>query len=858
MRAFRLIRLEAGIYSGAVRALSGLHVDLEEGKSSSWVTVTRTGSFSDPRYGKFDITRPMLLAMVANFEQRTFGQDVFIDVAHKPDGGAAGKILRLTVEGDRLRALVEWTPLGLSAIRERGFRYLSAEYHENWQDNESGAKHGPVLLGAGLVTRPAIKRLDPIQLSEFCDDGGQGVPTFVHPILLSELIEDLKMKWSELIKLLKQQLSSMKLAEPVISSVAAAAGKALEGVTDEAVAKALCAEFEATGKSLSEQIGDKAVTLDIKLPVLGKQLSEADVSRLLAEAMDKKAADEKALAEKREANIKVLSDAIAAVQGFDEPMRVALAAEVADLITPDMSADQVKRLAANQIKHGNELVAARKLSALGFEFAGSAHISVDSSNEVKALQEVADRRLGLADLSDAQRYRATGGTLQAANKKLAEAVLAAFDAQHGRRLHIEHKMLSAGDGLVSDVAVPATFERTVIREALYALVGLQFVDSGIAPFSGTHDIPYSYRDTSAAGINSTRVYEGGEIPRAGMKQAAETAYPIPQKLAFEVSDELRYLTANGQLANWDVVAENARNAIRIIGEDTERLLFNEQLNASDQYAVTAVTNEATATANGTKTIFCLDNFPVVRPKKVYDLQGAQVGSTLYPVVVKSNNVTISEYDGTGTQADGLYYSIDYNLGEISFVDEAGAALAPTNTHAIVVSYSYTTNVYKFDTDQGSVATDLFWDTFLYRYGLRKNVIEGLRSHRADFGLMSGTVMTTIEQARSFVESGARNGTNLDSLGNLGMVKGVPNYKSFAPNLAMGDVRVLIGERGLTRYRMAKAWTMGQLQDQKGGSGRFIGKKEAYGDQYVFLHTPTQLKAGLTSIVLYSGTARVDR
>lgn len=854
----RHIRLDSGVYSGAVRALSGLHVDLEDGKSSSWVTVTRTGSFSDPRYGKFEITRPMLLAMVANFDQRTFGQDVFIDVAHKPDGGAAGKILKLTVEGDRLRALVEWTPLGLSAIRERGFRYLSAEYHENWQDNESGAKHGPVLLGAGLVTRPAIKRLDPIQLSEFSDDGGQGVPTFVHPILLSELIEDYKMKWSELIKLLKQQLASMKLAEPVISSIAGAAGKALESVTDESVAKALCAEFEAAGKSLSEQIGDKAVTLDIKLPALGKQLSEADVSRLLAEAMEKRAADEKALADKREANVKVLSDAIAAVQGFDEPMRKALAEEVADLITPDMSADQVKRLAANQIKHGNELVAARKLSALGFEFAGSAHISVDSSNEVKALQEVADRRLGLADLPDAQRYRATGGTLQSANKKLAEAVLATFDAAHGARLHTEHRQLAAGDGLVSDVAVPATFERTVIREALYSLVGLQFVDSGTAAFSATHQIPYSYRDTTAAGINSTRVYEGGAIPRAGVKQATETAYLIPQKLAFEVSDELRYLTANGQLVNWDAVAENARNAIRIISEDTERLLFNEQLNASDQYAVTAVTNEATATANGTKTIFCLDNFPVVRPKKVYDLQGSQVGSTLYPVVVKSNNVTISEYDGTGTQADGLYYSIDYNLGEISFVDEAGAALAPSNTHAIVVSYSYTTNVYKFDTDQGSVATDMFWDTFLYRYGLRKSVIEDQRSYRADFGLMSGTVMTTIEQARSFVESGARNGTNLDSLGNLGVVKGVPNYKSFAPGLAMGDVRVLIGERGLARYRMAKAWTMGQLQDQKNSDGRFTGKKEAYGDQFVFLHTPTQLKAGLTSIVLYSGTARVDR
>jgi hypothetical protein len=854
----RHIWLEAA-YSGAVRALSGLSVSLGDGQTSSWVTVTRTGSFTDPRYGKFEISRAMLLAMVRNFEARTFGQDVFIDVAHNPAGGAAGKILKLAVEGDRLRALVEWTPFGIQAIRERGYQYLSAEYHEDWQDNETQAKHGPVLLGAGLVTRPAIKRLDPIQLSEFSGDDGQGVPTFVHPTLLSDLTQEVRTMWKTLMAALAAALAGFKLADPVVSSIVGAAGKALEGVTDEAQAKALIAEFEATGKALSEQIGDKAVTLDIKLPApAGKLLSEADVPRLLAEAMAKQASDAAALAGKRDANLKLLADTINAVQGFDEPMRKALAADVSDLITPDMSPEQVKRLAENQIKHGTELVAARKLSALGFEFAGSAHISVDSSNEVKALQEAADRRLGLSNMPDSRRYAATGGTLQAANRELAEAVLATFDAQHGHRLHAEHRQLASGDSLVSDVAVPATFERTVIREALYRLVGLQFVDAGTAAFSATLGIPYSYRDTGAAGINSTRIYEGGAIQRAAVKQAMEEARPIPQKLAFEVSDELRYLTANGQLVNWDIVAENANNAIRIVSEDTERLIFNEQLNASDQYAVTAVTNEATATADGTKSIFCLNQFPVVRPKKVYDLQGSQVGSTLYPVVVKSNNVTISEYDGTGTQSAGLYYSIDYNLGEVSFVTEAGAASPPTNTHAIVVSYSYTTNVYKFDTDAGSVATDLFWDTFLYRYGLRKSVIEDQRSYRADFGLMSGTVMTTIEQARSFVETGARNGTNLDSMGNLGMVKGVPNYKSFAPGLAMGDVRVLIGERNLTRYRMAKGWTMGQLQDQKDSNGRFTGKKEAYGDQFVFLHTPSQLKAGLTSIVLYSGAARVDR
>ena len=58
--------------------------------------------------------------------------------------------------------------------------------------------------------------------------------------------------------------------------------------------------------------------------------------------------------------------------------------------------------------------------------------------------------------------------------------------------------------------------------------------------------------------------------------------------------------------------------------------------------------------------------------------------------------------------------------------------------------------------------------------------------------------------------------------------------------------------------MLKPWALGQLQDQKDANGRFTGKKEAYGDQFIALHTPLPLKAGFTSIVLFSATGRVNR
>jgi hypothetical protein len=852
----RIIKLDDG-NPGPVRFLAGLHaMTLEEGKSTSWVTVTRTGTFSDPRYGKFEISRQMLLQMVANFESNAYGQDIFYDVAHKPENGAAGKILSLKVEGDRLRALVEWTPLGIDAIKNKGYAYSSIEYHENFQDNEKGTKHGPTMLGAGLVTRPCVKRLDPIQLSEA---GNSNVPTLLHPELQSTLLAEITDMHKALIAQLLGFLASIQLADPVAKSLTDAFAKAVDPITDETVAKTLMESFKESGKQLKEQIGDKVVTLSIQVPEIKGGLTEADVKKLMQSETERIAAEAKQLTEKRAANVKLLTDAIGAVSGLDEATKKELSDSVADLITADMTAEQVKKLADNQIAMGNKVAAAKQLAAQGYTWpAGNVHITVDSSNEIKAMQEEVDKRM-FGRMPDFKRYALSGGSAIAGNKALVEEALALYDAQHGERLHRElaaHKKLAAGDSVVSDVAVPAIFERTVMREALYQLVGLGLCDVGTAAFSSTIQLPYSYRDTTAAGAGNTRKYEGQAIARAAVKQALEEARPIPQKLAFEVSDELRYLVGNGQI-NFDVIAENARNASRIIGEDSEALIFNEHLNAADQYLTTAVTDEAVATADGTKTIFVLNNFPVVRPKKVYDLQGAQVGSTEYPVVVKTNSVARSEYDGTGTQPSGLYYIIDYNLGEISFVSELGAPAAPSNTHAVVASYTYTTNVYKWDSDLGSLDADEKYDEFLYRFGLRKTIIED-RAHMANMGIMSGTLMTQVERAKQFGANHKRPGTDLMADGNLGRIKDVPSFRSYAPGLAQGDVRAVIGERGTVRFRMVKPWTMNELENQKDSNGRYTGKKEAYGDQFVVVKTPTLLKGALTSMVVYSATARVDR
>lgn len=859
MSLARIFRLDAATPEGVRRFLSDRISprQFSEGRRTTVVTITRTGKFYDPRYGDFEITKDMLLSMVKNFEADVYGQHIVLDLSHRPAEGSAGFFKRLFLEdnGNKLRGEVELTEYGVDAVIKRGFIYVSAEFSENYIDNEQRQPHGPTLLGAALTPRPVIKRQDPVQLSE---GGPEGVPVYINPKIVRLLSEEIA-KMKELLEALRKKLAELKLGEGIVKQLCEAYETAAKPLGEEALQRALMEQFVTTGQDLAKQLAEAKPDATIQLS-MGSGLSAEDVKKLMAEAQAEQDKQTKKLTEAKAANVKTFTDLVTGAEGLkslsEDTRNKLLSAQ--DLITPEMTEDQVKRLAEHQIQLGSDMAVAAKLAAQGYNVPGTVRISVDESNVIKELQEKVDKRLGFDGMSESRRYARLGGKLLTENKQLAEQALALYDQQHAAQLHAEHKMLAGGDGVIADTSVPASFERTVIREALYSLVGLQFVNAGTEVFANSHSIPYSYRDTTAAGRNNTRVYQGNAILRAGVKQAMDTAYPMPQKLAFEVSDEVRYLTSNGML-NWEIVGENQRNASRIIGEDLEQVLFNEQLHASDEYGATAVTDEnLELQADDTKNVFILAHFPVVRPRAIYDLAGAQVGSTTNPITVTYDSVARSEYDGTGNQAAGIYYVLDYNLGEIYLVDESGAIQTPANGTAYTISYSYTSNVYAFDTDLGSDAADVHWDDFLYRYALRKSLIEDSRYYNVDMGLMSGTVMDQISRAKQFGANSKRNGTDLMADGNLGRIKDVPNFKATAPGLWMGDQRVVIGARGQTRLRITKPWTLGQLENQRDANGRFTGQKEAYGDQFIVVHTPIPLKAALTSMVLYSATARVAR
>lgn len=866
--AGRHIRL--GRETGApdrVRFLSQ-SIQLSDGAKTSWITLTRVGQFNDPRYGDFAITHAMLVQMVANFDNRVLGQDVFIDVAHKPDDGSAAKVLLLSVEDGRLRALVEWTPYGVQAIKERGFTYLSAEYHEAWADNEKKQQHGCVLLGAGLTNRPVISRLDgidPKQLSQDDNDHDTPVRVAISPQLLKELQEQ-EMNYLDQ---LKAKYKAMGLSDDVATKLLAEAKKQFDAVASDAVKSlALVDTWAIAGQGVVDQLKTlgtgnpqqghpQNVTITLATPAV-------DVDAAVKLAL-KASEDAKALAQTTQATkVKLLSDTIKAGHPeLDDEGLKALVDKTAPLVTSESTDEQVKGLAQIQIDHVKQLSAQAKLQGLGYavHIQGNPQITVDSSNTIKALQQTIDKRLGYEGMAQERRFEKTGGKLLAANKDFAEKALAQFDAENGHRLHAEHKMLAGGTGSISDVAVPAVAERTVLREALYNLTSLGFMDVGTVPLANVITVPFSYRDTAAAGVNALRRYEGQGIRRAGVIQTSEEARPIPQKLAYLVSSELRLLMSASPI-DFDPVAENIRNIIRIVGEDTEAINFNELVFSADESGAVAFNDTLTAQCNGTNAVFVTSVFPVVRPRQAYDLKGNAAGAVVNPLVVTYDGTVRTEYalpaDGSALPA-GIYYVMDWNLGELRLVNQAGAVQVPANAKVLTVQGFRGTNrsVWNSDAVGGEAIKDRY-DRLLTEIGNRKVVIENDRYYAANFALMSGALDNALTQAESFRATGQRVATGLATDGSVGFTKGIPTFNPSAPGLVMGDTRILVGQRGNTRFRMCKAFAMNPPEQARNAAGLFTDQQEGFGTQWVVSHTPTPLKNSLTSIIVYSATGRVAR
>lgn len=830
--------------------------DAGEGKET-WVTITREGRFYDPRYDEFEITSAMLDNIVKNFSENVYGQKIFIDVAHRPGDGAAGEVIRLTHERRKLRALVRWNPMGVDAVNNKGYRYFSIDYHENYQDNEARNFHGATMFGAALCTRPVIKGLDAldrIQLAEVTD-GEHAVPVLAHPLLADKLrveLQETQLKFAQFIATLKSSLEAKKIKEKLLASIIDNVTLAMKDITEEALAKALCTMAESAAVQLNESYNPAApAPIQLAFNAAGAAgLDEAGVIALMERRANEQAAAQRSLSERTAANRTSFATLINAVATIPQETRTRVLSDCADLIGPDMTADQIKRLAENQIAHITAAATATQLAQIGFHRpAGSIQFADDQST----------KRLG-------ETYRAqlmktssfADGHIRCTEKpsNFATKVLALFDSMNAPALHAEEKQLASGNVIISDTNLPVGFQRQTILEALSDLRILDLVSADVDPTAtATTQIPYELRDTGAV-YNDGVVYEGQPIHRAGVTQAMDLAYINPMKLAFLISNEVAHFTRTSGI-DWDATGRTIASNARLMRELIARRIANELQRSADMYASTLVTAEATdSQITGANSVIKTAQFPIVRPYQARDLQGNTVGSAEAPITLVLNGVTLSEYDGTNTQGAGTYYRVtSYNLGYVQLVNQLGVAVTPSDSGTNNITYRYTTNVVKVDMDLGSLTTGAARDKIIRAVGARKAIMSGQRFVEPDFLLMSPTLHDETTNADMFAASLKRDGSNTNSAGDLDRIKGVSAWGTNQPGINLGDERILMGQKGLLGYRIAKPYVLGEPFEAVDSSGKAIGKKQAYGEEYSAIKLPTPLRSRMTSVLAYSFAGR---
>lgn len=851
---FRIFRLsDPSSHSETLRVCSAAATLPQSGKKTSWITLTRAGSFTDPRYGRFEITPEMLTSMVANFEARVLGQDVFVDVNHRPGNGAAAKVLKLSVEGSRLRALAEWTEFGLKAVKERGFTYLSAEYHENWQDNEAGEFHGPTLLGAGLTVRPVIKRLDPVTLS--CVSGGT---TLVLSELADDLITKAKENMDEFKKFLKR-LSDAGYSDTVVAGVKALGEAAVNENSDGDTVKNVIAELEKTAKTLAQGEADakklaeqnkqaKEPNSDGKKALAepgaaAKTLSAADVDAAVAKALAARDAQAEKLAQSRAENEKLLADEIGKAEGLPDALKKELAESAKKLLPDHASVEQVKALAEHQVQMGNNMAAAKQLAALGYSVGGTPHITLPD-NSVKQLSGIYGENL-----------KKTGIALALSEKTspFAEKVLSEYDRIFARELHAEAKMLAGTEMDLRNTTLPYGVQRKVIKEALHDLNVLNLVRT-LTDFTAqaTTQIPYETRELGAV-MNDGMVFEGQPIPFAGISQHMDTAFVNQMKLALVVTNEVVHFTRTSAI-NWDALGRNIQSNARILRELVARRLMNEIQRCSDSFGAVEVKEES-VTASAATGLFKTEHFPVVRPYQALDLQGSAIGLPENPIAVTVGSQAVQPFDGSGRQSSGTYWrAVSYNQGVFQLVDEQGRPKASQS--GVKISYSRATNVALFNLDAAAgVNQEDHLNGLLRLVGSRKAMMSGQRYYQPDYLLMSPVLNDQISNASEFIAERKRNGTDTTGSGDLGVIKGVSVYGTNAPNTDLGDDRIIVGTRGLTSYTIVKPFSTGDLFELTTAGGQPLGKKAAYGEEYNAIYTPKPLRQACTSIVVYSAKDR---
>ena len=135
----------------------------DENQTQFIYNLLPVGHFYDKRYGEVYITRDKLKQIEQNFG-KVPSYEVPVKIGHEQGALSPGKVIAVRARRNGLEITMTVDAETAKAINNKQFRYMSAEFDDNYQDKKTGEFVGATLLGAALVNQPANPYMEPIVL----------------------------------------------------------------------------------------------------------------------------------------------------------------------------------------------------------------------------------------------------------------------------------------------------------------------------------------------------------------------------------------------------------------------------------------------------------------------------------------------------------------------------------------------------------------------------------------------------------------------------------------------------------------------------------------------------------------------
>ena len=146
----------------------GVPVALSDEEARFIYNLLPVGEFYDKRYGRVSITPAKVQQMADNFGKCP-AYEVPVKLGHGDGAKSPGKVIGVQAKPEGLEVTMLVDAETADAINAKQYRYMSAEYDEDYHDKKTGEKVGAVLLGAALVNQPAHPYVAPLRLADDVD-----------------------------------------------------------------------------------------------------------------------------------------------------------------------------------------------------------------------------------------------------------------------------------------------------------------------------------------------------------------------------------------------------------------------------------------------------------------------------------------------------------------------------------------------------------------------------------------------------------------------------------------------------------------------------------------------------------------